>query len=201
MLESPRPGFTTFEGVSIMMNPIRCKCFTRAAVIVGGLLLIITAAWAAQATGILFPEMTPTKGTFKQPAGEIGKKTKQLWSITTVAAAPVGAKPVAGKVVSIVGEIIDLSCYLQVGKHGDKHRDCGQKCVRNGQPVGLLCEDGAVYLLIDEEHDPRRDGLTAFRQKAIEEMAHIVTIRGTMTEVGGQKAIFVQGFVKNPAAK
>ena len=49
---------------------------------------------------------------------------------------------------TVVGEIIDLSCYLQVGKHGDKHRDCGQKCVRNGQPVGLLTEDGAVYMLI-----------------------------------------------------
>jgi len=178
-----------------MMNPTRRKSITRAATIVGGLLLVIGAAWAAQATGILFPEMTPTKGTYKEPAGEIGKKTKQPWSISTVAAAPVGAKPVPGKVVEVVGEIIDLSCYLQIGKHGDKHRECGQKCVRNGQPVGLLLEDGTVYLLIDEEHDPRRDGLTAFRQKAIEDMAHIVTIRGTQTEVGGQKAIFVQGFV------
>jgi len=67
-----------------------------------------------------------------------------------------------------------------------------------GEPsaVGLLAQDGTVYLLIDEEHDPRRDGLTEFRQKAIEHMAHVVTISGTSTEVGGQKAIFVQGFVK-----
>ncbi len=28
-------------------------------------------------------------------------------------------------------------------------------------------------------------------------MAYIVTITGTATTVGGQKAIFVQGFVKN----
>ena len=62
--------------------------------------------------------------------------------------------------------------------------------------AGQRVEDGTVYLLIDEEHDPRRDGLTEFRQKAIEHMAHIVTITGTATEVGGQKAIFVQGFVK-----
>ena len=59
----------------------------------------------------------------------------------------------------------------------------------------MLTADGTVYLLCDEEHDPRRDGLTAFRLAAIEQMAHIVTVHGTATDVGGQKAIFVQGFL------
>jgi len=183
-----------------MTNPTRRKHLTRAATILGGLLLVITAAWAAQATGILYPDWSPpTKGTYKEPAGAIGKETKNPWSQTTIASAI--DKPVAGKKTSKVGEIVDLSCYLQVGKHGDKHRDCGQKCVKNGQPVGLLLEDGTVYLLIDEEHDPRRDGLTTFRQKAVDYMAYVVTIHGTLTEVGGQKAIFVQGFVAQPGAK
>ncbi len=157
---------------------------------------------AAEATGILFPDWSqPTKGTFKAPSGEIGKKAAagQPWSVTTVASSIMG-KPVEGKPVSVVGEVIDLSCYLQVGKHGDKHRDCGQKCVRNGQPVGLLKEDGTVYMLIDEEHDPRRDGLTDFRAQAVELMAHVVTVHGTLTEVNGLKAIYVQGSMK-PAAK
>jgi hypothetical protein len=144
---------------------------------------------------VLHPQLTPEKGSFDKPEGKLGEKPEQPWSVTTVAAA-VDGKPVPGKVTTVVGEIIDLSCYLQVGKHGDKHRECGQKCVRNGQPVGLLQEDGTVYLLIDEEHDPRRDGLTEFRQKAIEYMAYVVTVTGTYTEVGGQKALFVQGFVK-----
>ena len=30
-------------------------------------------------------------------------------------------------------------------------------------------------MLIDEEHDPRRDGLTTFRQSAIDNMANVVT--------------------------
>ena len=188
--------FTYFQGERTMTSPSNRKFAVRTATISAAALLLLTGAWAAQQAGILFPEMKAEKGTFKAPAEEIGKKTKQPWSVTTVAAAPAGAKPVEGKQVSVVGEIIDLSCYLQVGKHGEKHRDCGQKCIRNGQPVGLLTEDGTVYLLIDEEHDPRRDGLTEFRQKAIDAMAYIVTIRGTQTEVGGQKAIFVQGFVK-----
>ena len=105
-------------------------------------------------------------------------------------------EPLEGKAVNVVGEIIDLSCYLQVGKHGDKHKDCGQKCARNGQPIGLLTSDGDVYMLIDEEHDPRRDGMTEFRKQAIEHMADVVRVHGTSTEVAGQKAIYVTGSAK-----
>jgi hypothetical protein len=161
-----------------------------------GVLVASSLAFAA-GKGILFPDWSkPTKGTYDAPAAEIGKKVSSgsPWSTTTVASSIMG-KTVEGKAVTEVGEIVDLSCYLQVGKHGDKHRDCGQKCARNGQPVGLLLADGSVFMLIDEEHDPRRDGLTDFRKAAIENMGYVVTVHGTMTEVEGQKAIYVQGYL------
>ena len=185
-----------------MLNQGSRKRLVRTGLIAGGLMLLVTTAWAAaQVAGILYPDWSPpTKGTYKAPAAEIGKKSQERLEPNHRHVVDRG-KPVEGKSITVVGEIIDLSCYLQVGKHGDKHRECGQKCVRNGQPVGLLKEDGTVYLLIDEEHDPRRDGLTAFREKAIDAMAHIVTVHGTATEVGGQKAIFVQGFVKTRSAR
>ncbi|HEV3165556.1 MAG TPA: hypothetical protein VGZ22_16130 [Isosphaeraceae bacterium] len=160
--------------------------------------VLVAASLAFQSKGILFPDWSkPTKGTYATPSAEIGKKAQaaQPWSVTTVTSSIEG-KTLPGKPVSLVGEIIDLSCYLQVGKHGDKHRDCGQKCARNGQPVGLLLQDGTVYTLIDEEHDQRRDGLTTFRQQAVDNMANIVTVNGTLSEVEGQKAIYVQGTVK-----
>jgi hypothetical protein len=167
--------------------------------IVASAALLVTASLAmSQAKGILFPDWSkPTKGTYDAPAAEIGKKAAEAkpWSTTTVASSIQG-KTIPGTPTTVVGEIIDLSCYLQVGKHGEKHRDCGQKCARNGQPVGLLAADGGVYMLIDEEHDPRRDGLTDFRKSAIEHMAQVVTVNGTLTEVEGQKALYVQGFLK-----
>src|SRR5579871_44739 len=113
-------------------------------------LVLIAGLAAAKGPGILFPDWSkPTKGSYSEPAGDVGKKgaADQPWSTTTVTSSIMG-KPVEGKTTTVIGEVIDLSCYLQVGKHGDKHRDCGQKCVRNGQPVGLLTEDGAVYMLI-----------------------------------------------------
>jgi hypothetical protein len=164
----------------------------------GAVLAIVSLAFAG-GKGILFPDWSkPTAGSYTAPSAEVGKKARpgQAWSVTTMAGAIQGQAPLKGEPVSLVGEIIDLSCYLQVGKHGDKHRDCGQKCARNGQPIGLLLEDGTVYMLIDEEHDPRRDGMTTLRQECIEAMAHVVTVNGTATEVEGQKAIYVQGSVK-----
>ena len=160
--------------------------------------LAVSTIAVAQKKGILFPDWSkPSQGTYAMPHGEMGVKPSadQPWTTTTMASSIEG-KPLKGKPFTAVGEIVDMSCYLQVGKHGDKHRDCAQKCVRNGQPVGLLTQNGTLYWLIDEEHDPRRDGLTAFRQAAVDHMAHVMTVNGTYSEVQGQKAIYVRGYVK-----
>ena len=174
------------------------QVYVRAAKTLGVLTFLALLMAAANSSGILFPDWSgPTKGSYDRPAAELGKATtaSRPWSLETVASS-VDGKPLDAEPISAVGEIIDLSCYLQVGKHGDKHRDCGQKCVAQGQPVGLLTEDGSVYMLIDEEHNARRDGLTDFRKQAIEHMAHIVKVNGTLSEVAGQKAIYVQGYLK-----
>ena len=149
------------------------------------------------AADILFPNMTPEKGTWDKPAGTMGQKAKQPWSQTTESAG-VDGKPLKGTMVTVVGEIIDLSCYTQLGKHGTKHRDCGQKCLKNGQPIGLLTKEGKVYILMEEEHDPRRDGTTEFRQAAIDAMAYVMEVTGTTTEIEGVKVqpLYVRGYVK-----
>jgi hypothetical protein len=105
--------------------------------------------------GILQPQMTVEKGTYKAPFGKMGEKPAAAWSATTLGAS-VDGKPNAGAVRTVTGEIIDFSCYLEVGKHGEKHRDCAQKCFRAGQPIGLLTQAGDLYMLMEEEHDPHR---------------------------------------------
>lgn len=144
------------------------------------------------AAGPLQPQMNPD---FDKSEGTLGEKPAQPWTATTIGAA-VDGKPLQGKLVTIAGEIIDLSCYLQLGKHGEKHKACGQKCISNGQPIGLLTREGGVYLLIEEEHDPRRDGQTAFRAAAAEHFAQVMEVTGTETSVRGVHTIYVQGFVK-----
>ena len=159
------------------------------------LTMIGAQAQSKKVPGILQPQMTVESGSYKAPMGKIGAKADHPWTATTMGAS-VDGKPLMGKEVTMTGEIIDFSCYLQIGKHGEKHRACGQKCFNNGQPIGLLTEDGSVYMLMDEEHDQRRDGQTDFRKAATEHAAHIMEVTGTMTQHAGVKAIFVQGFLK-----
>ena len=148
-------------------------------------------------SAVLHPEMTvaPDAGSYDKPDGTLGDKPSEVWTATTIAAG-VDKKPQAGKIVTVTGEIVDLSCYLQLGKHGDKHKSCGTKCLQANQPIGLLAKDGTIYMLMEEDHDPRRDGQTNMRQAAIDHFAHIMEVTGTEASHGGYKAIFVQGFVK-----
>lgn len=155
------------------------------------------AAAKAVGRGILQPQMTPEAGTYESPHGKLGEKPPAPWTSTTVAAAVDGKPNPGAKEATVVGEIIDLSCYFQVGKHGEKHKSCGVKCLQNGQPIGLLAKDGTIYMLMEEEHDPRRDGLTNFRQSAIDHFSHVMEVTGTQwNHPSGYKALFVHGFLK-----
>jgi hypothetical protein len=172
------------------------------------LLVVVLAAFAVSAqekkeatkkapakSAILHPELAVENGTWDKPMATIGKAPSQPWTTTTVAAG-VDSKPQPGKAISVVGEIIDLSCYVQLGKHGEKHRSCGQKCAQQGQPVGLLTQTGAIYLLMPEEHDPRRDGGVDAKASASDHMGHIVKVEGTEASVGAYRGIYVQGLTK-----
>ena len=147
------------------------------------------------AADVLNPDMVPEAGSWDKPAATIGKTPKDVWTGTTIEAAVKGV-PLKGEVVTMVGEIVDMSCYLQLGKHGAKHKDCAQKCASHGEPIGLLTKAGDVYILLPEEHHPRRDVGTKLRETLIKYMASIVEVTGTQTLVEGIKTIYVQGYVE-----
>lgn len=161
-----------------------------------GLAASLAAQKAPSKTRVLHPELTVAAdaGTYAKPMGKLGEKPSNVWTSTTMAAG-VNGKPQPGRALTETGEIIDLSCYIQLGKHGEKHVACGKKCIQNGQPIGLLTKDGSVYMLMEEEHDPRRDGQVTFRKAAADHIGHIMEVSGTEASVGGYKAIYVQGYV------
>ncbi len=151
-------------------------------------------------SAILQPQMTVAAdgGTHEKPHTTLGEAVKagEEWSATTLGASVDGKPNPGAKPITITGEVLDFSCYMQIGKRGDKHRACAQKCFKAGQPIGLLAKDGSLYMLMEEEHDPRRDGQTDFRTAAIEHVAHIVEVNGTLWSHNGVKAIYVHGFIK-----
>src|SRR2546428_856377 len=75
---------------------------------------------------------------------QIGRADSAGWTATTYEAASGEANKkvlASGRVATITGEVVDVSCYLQLGKRGEAHIPCGSKCIEHGQPIGLLDSD------------------------------------------------------------
>jgi len=94
--------------------------------------------------------------------------------------------PPAAKEISVVGEVLDMACFMGHEAKGEKHASCAKKCVAGGAPMGLLTTDGKVMLLVaDHSAEKAYEDLKA---KAGEN----VTVTGAMFERGGLAALQVK---------
>ena len=96
--------------------------------------------------------------------------------------------------VSVQGEIVDMGCYLGHGARGADHQSCALKCVLGGMPMGLLTDDGTLYLLTMSHSDA--DPFNAAKELA----AETVTVTGPEHDRNGIKSIEVTA-VKKTAVK
>lgn len=79
--------------------------------------------------------------------------------------------------VTVTGEVIDLTCYIDHGASGEKHAGCAQKCISSGLPVGLKGTDGKTYLLVGD-HKP-------LNSEFADQAAKTVTVRGKLASRDG----------------
>jgi hypothetical protein len=76
-------------------------------------------------------QQAPKDKTQAAPPAEIGKKDTAKWTDTTTAAATTPEQKAvlkSGKVTTVTGELVDVSCYLQLGKRGEKHMASRSAC-------------------------------------------------------------------------
>lgn len=90
----------------------------------------------------------------------------------------------AGKTVTLTGEVIDMTCFLQHpgSATGAEHAKCAKSCIKQGNPVGFFANNGTVYLLIGDDHTP-----VALR--VVELAGAKSTITGVIVEHHGVKGI------------
>lgn len=90
-----------------------------------------------------------------------------------------GSKSEQGKVMTLRGEIVDLSCYLSMCDEGrgPDHVACAKDCLAKGAPAGILTADGKVTLLIY-----KKGSLADVAGKTLE-------VKGKCFERGGLKAL------------
>ena len=151
---------------------------------------------------------TPVAGTPAAAAAPIvlGSADSARWTATTYEAATSEAHKAvlaSGKITRVTGEVVDISCYLELGKRGEAHVACGSKCIANGAPIGIVDDDGNLYIVVAEEHHPRRDGQVELKTVLGPLLAKTVTATGMMTEMKGYRALFLNatqlGGVVKPA--
>ena len=92
--------------------------------------------------------------------------------------------------VTVRGEILDMACFVAHEAKGPDHAACAKRCVKGGQPMGILAEDGTVYLLF-----ARHDDASAFEQTK-EHAGEKVEISGLAKAQAGIKGIEVHGVKK-----
>ena len=85
----------------------------------------------------------------------------------------------------LIGEVVDVTCYLDHGKEGlgPAHADCAQKCVKNGLPVAIKVGN-KLYLATKADHTPANALLAKYAGQPVE-------VHGKVMEADGQRLIAI----------
>ncbi len=59
-----------------------------------------------------------------------------------------------GNKVTLKGEVLDLACYVAHEAKGAGHKKCAETCIKGGAPIGILTDDGKVYLVVEDHKKP-----------------------------------------------
>lgn len=126
---------------------------------------------------------------------------KRFFAFLPVLAAglPASALAAEGTRIEVTGEIIDTWCYysgVMGGPDavvGSAHHTCALWCSAGGIPVGLLTEDGTVYMILKIAQDANSAGGDTQLKLA----AHTVTADGMFYERDGLNYIVVNSVVSD----
>ncbi|MEL6808961.1 MAG: hypothetical protein AAFO97_14390 [Pseudomonadota bacterium] len=114
-------------------------------------------------------------------------------------ATPMGAHAAEGTRIQVTGEIIDTWCYYSgvMGSPdavvGSAHHTCALWCSAGGIPVGLLAEDGTVYMVLKVGDDAEAAGGDTLLNLA----AHTVEADGMLYERDGLNYLVVADVVSD----
>ena len=114
------------------------------------------------------------------------------------APAPVGAAAGAAAAatpqrVQITGEIIDTWCYISeiMFAEGSAHHQCALWCAAGGIPVGVLGDDGEVYMVLKIGDDTTNVANPAI----LEIQTHKVTVDGDLYRRDGINYLLIDRIV------
>jgi hypothetical protein len=107
--------------------------------------------------------------------------------------APAVSAETAGKRVNVTGEVIDSWCYITeiMFAKGTAHHRCAVWCAAGGIPVGILADDGQVYMVLK-----MGDDTTSVASPAVMRIqTHKVTVDGDLYKRDGINYLLVSRVV------
>ena len=103
------------------------------------------------------------------------------------ASAQMDMKPAEGEMISFTANVVDLSCKAVFNLSGADHKMCAEVCFDKGVPLGLMSEEGTLYLPVTMKMGMER-GDKDLRAHA----EHKVKITGKVIERGGMNTILIE---------
>ena len=102
-----------------------------------------------------------------------------LLAVSMVTAQPKGPR------VTATGEVVELWCYLEAGDRGPAKKECATACAKAGNPIALVDDKGAVFVLAGlKSHQPAHELVLA-------RMSERVTVSGTLVKNPNAQMIYV----------
>ena len=118
------------------------------------------------------------------------KKNVALILLTIIMAVSLIAQQKKGKEVTLLGEVIDIQCYVSgatgPGK-GPEHKDCAIACAKGGIPLGIL-EDGTGTVYVAGQ---TKSAMKGANEMLLPFVAEKVKVTGRIFEKGGVKLLLI----------
>ena len=98
-------------------------------------------------------------------------------------------------VSSVTGWVVDASCWLGKGIHGDKHQQCAVACANMGTPLVILTDRGSVVypVMLTTPSSPKENNarLIPFAEQR-------VTVTGKVIKRGRERGIVIDSVARAP---
>lgn len=110
-----------------------------------------------------------------------------------------GMADAAAKRISVTGELIDTFCYLSgvmggpEAVVGSAHHKCALWCAAGGIPVGVLADDGTVYMVLKVGED----STSVTPPTLFHLQSHRVTVEGDYVERDGINYLMISRVVND----